>query len=316
MLKKAGYLFQKIDLGLCTSIETKILKSQPASDRIDLPLIAVCGPPRSGTTLTFQIVTQAIDAMVMTNLHYLFYRTPLIGYLISILLTSPYVSNYQSNFGFITGLNGPAQAYLFWQYWCGQHLIETNPKSDSAHLQRFTKLMNAIYRRDGRPFLTGFLAHAFYIDQLTSLFDRCVIIRVKRDMLASARSMLVFRKRKDGSFAETHSAVPREYKLKSSPYEQVAQQAFFINRRLDQQQRRHPDIVFEADYYETCRSPRRFIENLVQFLSERGFPFALRTDVKIPDFFHGRSVNRNQDEATLKIAWALDELVEKYGPVA
>jgi len=315
--KKSGYLFQKMDIGLCRTIESLLIRHEPDDTKSNIPFIAVCGPPRSGTTLTFQLVTQTIDGMLINNLHYLFYRTPLIGYWISKWITRSYISNYRSDFGFIAGLNGPAQAYQFWHYWCDQHLIESEPKPDDARLQRFIKIMNAIYRIDGRPFLGGFLAHAFYIDELALIFSKCLIIRVKRDLLASARSMLIGMKKNDNTFIEIPSAIPKE--CQSEPgqtcYERVARQAFFVNRRLDELQVRHSDIFFEADYYESCRSPRRFAKRLVNGLSERGFSFNCRTDVKIPESFRTRRVTRDQDEDTHKIALALDALVEKYGMI-
>ena len=316
MQRKLGYLFQKMDIGLCNTIESLLLRCEPDGNKSNMPFVAVCGPPRSGTTLTFQLVTQIVDGMLINNLHYLFYRSPLTGYWLSKWLTRPYISNYRSDFGFIAGLNGPAQAYQFWRYWCDQQLIETEPKPDDARLRRFVKVMNAIYRIDGRPFLAGFLAHAFYVDQLASRFDKCLIIRVKRDTLASARSMLMGMKKNDSSFVEIPSAIPKECQSEpgQSPYERVARQAFFINRRLDQLQVQHSDIVFETDYYESCRSPRSFAQRLVNCLSERGFSFSCRTDVKIPESFRARRVSRDQDEDTRRIAVALDALVEKYGP--
>lgn len=317
MQKKLGYLFQKMDIGVFRAIESVLLRNELDGKKIDMPFIAVCGPPRSGTTLTFQLVTQTIDGMLISNLHYLFYRTPLVGYWLSKWITRPYISNYRSDFGFIAGLNGPAQAHQFWRYWCDQHLIETEPKPDNARLQRFIKVMNAIYRIDRRPFLAGFLAHAFYIDELASLFDKCLIIRVKRDSLTSAHSMLMGMRTKDGTYVEIPSAIPKEYRSGpgKTPYERVARQTFFINRRLDELQARHSDIFFEADYYKSCRSPRRFAKRLVNSLSKRGFSFNCRTEVKIPESFRTRRVTRDQDEDTHKIAVALDALVEKYGMI-
>jgi len=255
--------------------------------------------------------------MVISNLHYLFYRTPLLGYRISKWFTRPYISDYRSDFGFVAGLNGPAQAYYFWRYWCDQHLIETEPKPDKERLQRFIKLMNAIYKTDGRPFLAGFQAHVFYLDELTSIFGKCLFVFVKRDMLSAARSMLMGMKKKDGTFVEIFSATPKESLSEpgQTPYEKVARQAYFINRRIDEVKVRFPDIILETDYYEICRHPQYFVEELVRCLSDRGISFDCRKDVEIPVSFQARHATRDQDEETNKIAEALDALVETYGPV-
>ncbi len=315
--KKVGYLFQKMDSGLCRAIESLLIRNEPDDTKSNMPFIAVCGIPRSGTTLTFQLITQAIDVMLINNLHYLFYRSPLVGYWISKWITRAYISDYRSDFGFIAGLNGPAQAYYFWHYWCDQNLKEIKPKPDKVRLQRFIKVMNAIYRIDGRPFLAGFQAHAFYLDELVSIFDKCLIVLVKRDMLAAARSMLMGMRKSDGTFVEIFSATPKESLSEpgQTPYEKVARQAFFINRRINEIKEQYSDIILETDYYETCRSPQQFLEKLVKCFSDRGFSFNCRTDVKIPESFHARRVIRDQDEDTHRIAVALDALVEKYGLV-
>ncbi|HIJ70831.1 MAG TPA: hypothetical protein HPP87_05640 [Planctomycetes bacterium] len=317
MQKKLGYLFQKMDIGVCRSIESMFLRHEPDDNKIHMPFIAVCGIPRSGTTVTFQLMTQVIDGMLISNLHYLFYRTPLLGYWISKWITRPYISDYRSDFGFVAGLNGPAQAYYFWHYWCDQHLIETEPKPNKERLQRFIKLMNAIYKADGRPFLAGFQAHAFYLEELVSIFDKCLFVFVKRDMLSAARSMLMGMRKNDGTFVQIFSATPKESSSEpgETPYEKVARQAYFINRRIDEMKVRFPDIILETDYYQICRHPQYFVEELMRYLSDRGISFDCRKDVKIPVSFQVRHATREQDEETNKIAVALDSLFEKYGPV-
>ena len=307
-----------MDIGFCDKLESLLLRREANDDKINIPFIAVIGAPRSGTTLTFQIVTQMIDGMTINNLHYLFYRTPLIGYRLSRLITKPYISDYSSDFGFIPGLNGLAQAYQFWLYWCDQNLIESLPKPDEVRLRRFAKVMNAIYRIDGRPFLAGFQAHPFYMDQLTLIFSKCLFVLVKRDLLSSAYSMLMGMKQKDGTFIEIASPIPKEDVSEpgQTPYEKVARQAFFINRRIAETQTRYSNIIFESDYYENCRSTYSFTERLADFLKERKFPYNCRTDVKIPETFNARHITRDHDEDAGRLAAVLDTLVEKYGPIS
>ena len=129
--------------------------------------------------------------------------------------------------------------------------------------------------------------------------------------------MLMGMKKNDNTFVELFSATPKECRSEpgQTPYEKVARQAFFINRRINEMKVRYSDVIFETDYYETCYSPQHFLEKLVKCLSDRGLSFRCMSDVKIPESFHARRVTRDQDEDTHRIAMALDTLVEKYGPV-
>ncbi|MEE8170118.1 MAG: hypothetical protein V3T70_06180 [Phycisphaerae bacterium] len=282
-----------------------------------MPLIAVCGPPRSGTTLSFQILTQAFDCLSITNLHYLFYRTPLIGYYVSKFLTRRYISDYRSHFGFISGLNGPAQAYLFWNYWCDLDLCERDPRPDPRRVSRFQKLMNAIHRRDRRPLLAGWLAHGFYMESMIELYKQCVFVRVKRDMLSDAYSLLRFLRGQDGAIGPALlSSRSREVLQEpgESAHVQVARQIYFINRRFDAQRLQHEDVIIEADYRDTCANPHGFVTRVEEFVRSRGITILRRPDAEIPESFPARVARRDDDEHTRKLAKALDELTEQYGP--
>jgi hypothetical protein len=207
---------------------------------------------------------------------------------------------------------------MFWKYFCDQNLFETKTNPTEKRSKNLIDALNAIYAIDNRPFLTGFLGHAMYIDQLVELFEKAVIIRVKRQMLASALSMLKYIKRSDGSFGPLGSAIPRQCQDISdlTPHQQVAHQVFFINRGLDAYQEKYKNLIFEADYNKTCSSPQQFIEKVEEFLNQNRIQVKLRTDVKLPKAFQPHIVSRSQNEDTRKIADELDALVESFGPVS
>ena len=103
-----------------------LLRGEPAPP--DAPLIAVCGCPRSGHTLTYQLITQGLRVHVTDNFQYMLHRTPLVAHWLSRVVCRPYVSDYKSDGGYIRGLSGPQQAYLIWNYWCDMDQFERPPR--------------------------------------------------------------------------------------------------------------------------------------------------------------------------------------------
>ncbi len=132
--KFLGKLIQRSNLGICRAIEFFMLHDE--GETIRTPILAIAGPPRSGTTLTYQLLTQGLDVWFINNLHYLFYRTPILGYKLARKLAGPYVSDYKSRHGFVRGINGPAEANLFWQYWCDLNLKEKMPQTLPKRLRK------------------------------------------------------------------------------------------------------------------------------------------------------------------------------------
>ena len=168
VVKSLGKLLQWSDTGLLRAVERVLAPGEARTTRC--PLLAVFGPPRSGTTLTYQLLSQGLDCWFISNLEYVLYRTPVLARRLAEACTGPYVSDYHSQQGFVRGANAPAEANRFWQYWCDLHLFETPPRPDRRRLRRFRHVMNALHARTHRPFLSGWLAHGFPLDRLAELF--------------------------------------------------------------------------------------------------------------------------------------------------
>ncbi|MGM0520219.1 MAG: hypothetical protein ACQERD_11335, partial [Campylobacterota bacterium] len=91
-----------------------------------VPVICIVAPPRSGSTLTYQILTQALENFHLTNFSNLLYATPTLGFKLQNKLCQNYLSSFSSSHGFVPGLCGEAEGLKFWQYWLNQGLVENN----------------------------------------------------------------------------------------------------------------------------------------------------------------------------------------------
>lgn len=318
MKEQIGRLIQRNNLGFGQLVESAMLRR--ADDKpIELPLIAVCGPPRTGSTLIYQLVTQAIRAYVIDNFQNVFLHTPLLAWIARKRLLPAYVSDFESAGGFVRGLNGPAEAMAFWTYWCDQQLTEQPPHPPARRTHRLRRVMNAIHRRDGLPMIAGYLAHAFYMRELRALFPRIVFVRITRDLLSSAYSAL---RRWDvtgqppGVEELFFGTRPREVLGCQSRTEYVARQQYFINQHMDMQQTEFPERVINVDYADICRDPRGAVGKIVSVCGQLLGDMHLRSDTAIPASFHESKSTPDRDADAAEINRVLHRLRAEHGRVS
>jgi hypothetical protein len=188
-------------------------------------------------------------------------------------------------------------------------------------LREFGRLLNRIYAADGRPYCATWVGHTFYIPEIHAFFPRYVIVRCRRDLLSTALSIAKLTRDTHGNYAASWMALrPREcqdlrFMATLTPYEQVARQVYFINRRLDDVCATGRYAVFESEYRDLCDSPANFVERLVAFAAAHDVPLEPRHDAALPARFDATGVTRSDDEHTRRIAAALDHLWEEHGPL-
>jgi hypothetical protein len=317
LLRRTGRKLSNCDLGILRAAESVMVRNFP--DKIQMPLLAVCGAPRSGHTLAYQVITHGLQVFMVNNFQYVFYRTPLIGYFLSKVLCRPNISDFRSEGGYIPGLNGPHEGALIWKYWCDMSLKEQRPQPDPARVRKFGQLLNKIYSIDGRPYCDSWLGHALYFQQLQGIFPRNIIIRCRRALLSTALSIAKYT-RNLGKYGSYWSVQPRECEdppimSQISPYERIARQVYVINRRMDEQAATGRYTVFDSEYISLCEDPRGFVSRLRAFAETKGIILEPRTDTQLPARFTATKAHRNQNEHTRKLALAFDALLDEYGPV-
>jgi len=318
--RKSGRVIRDCDLGILRTIESFLVRNDMGE--VKMPLLGVCGPPRSGHTLTHQILSQGLNVFTLSNLQCIFFRSPFVGYLLSKLFCRPYISDYKSTGGYVSGLNGPHEGTLVWNYWCDLNYVERPPQPDPARIRKFLRLMNRLYALDRRPFCDSSMTHAFYFQQFKENFPRHIVIRTRRDLLSNALSILNYtQKRHDIYGSSLMSLVPKECQNPSvmsglSPFERVARQVYFINRRMDEQTATGRFAVFESEFSELCENPSDFISRFMAFGATQGIKLEPRSVAEFPKKFIATKVYRNQNDQTKKLAQAFDDLVEQYGPIS
>lgn len=278
---------QRIPISFLRVFEAPFV-SMPRRGQGDPAMIILIALPRGGSTLTYQALVHALDGTYLSNLWNLFYATPLFGGLLSKAKCARYRSSFRSEQGFVDGLCGPAEGLKFWSYWCDYGLDEcvaaAMPKKQLSEARpQYLKRVLSILSREDRPFISGYIGHALVLSRLGSLFPSAVFVRLTRDPVDNALSILKIRKE---SPEKSFSVLPRECLpiLKDSLHKQVAAQVHYLNQRIDNEI--DPDRTIYVSYEKLCSNPTVEVSRIAEFCNLKGM--SVRMKQSLPDSFpHG-----------------------------
>lgn len=229
----------------------------------DIPVICVLAPPRSGSTLTYQLLASGIKSYYLDNFTNFFYKTPIFGLLIEKLVNPHHVTSYKSSYGFVSGINGEAEGLQFWSYWMNQKLDESEEPNDTM-LHLLEKKLRIVYATGiDRPFITCYLGHVFSINHLRSIFKKILFIHVKRDNLSNAVSIYKIRKKTPETWFSTHpKGIPMDLSLPEQIIMQIKRIHEIIDRDTD------PKDTIQITYEEICENPKKVLEIIASYFKK------------------------------------------------
>lgn len=268
-------LLEKLLMELSTDL-------QPAEDQLaaryigkgmPFPLVLVLGPLRSGTTLFMQWLANTGLIAYPTNLLSRFYRAPILGAKIQLLLTDPRYNfrdelgefsrqvEYSSDNGKTIGALAPNEFWYFWRRFL------PNPEQDAwsdaelrqgmdsrAMLAELAGMMDVFQK----PFAAKGLLFNYNIPFLDSIFEKVLFVQIRRDPVNNVASVLDARKRQLGSESEWYSfKIPEYQELKGlDPVAQAAGQVHYINTAVTKGLRDVSETrKMVVDYEEFCANP-------------------------------------------------------------
>lgn len=261
------------------------------------PIICLLAAPRSGSTLTYQILSDAFENNHLSNFSNLFYSTPIISFKIQSLFLNNIKSNFSSKHGFVSGLFGEAEGKKFWEYWAHQSLLENKNIGTS----KLFELHNRLKKLNNKPFITGYLGHPFYINILRKEFDKILFVHLERDMLSHCYSLYNYY----GNNKKMKSATPYAclYKTYGSLYERCVDQISQINSIIT----RNTSFDFiKITYEEICKNPSDVILQIQNKANTLGIDLMIKNEVQP---FKISKVGKDFDKHTI----ILHDLIKKYG---
>lgn len=265
--------------------------------------IFIIGVPRSGTTLLYQLMTYCLKVCYISNLIEKYSNLPCtFSYFLSLLNGCNPPSSFDSRYGETDGWRSPSQGWNFWDRWFStgdQNYLALHevPIPTIKKLRNTILLMENIYNR---PFVNKALSLGVRILPLNEAFPEALFIRVHRNHLDIAQSILKGRKEYSGDKNNWISAKPSEYeKIKDKDYiTQICGQIYYLEKDI----KRDIRIIginrcIDVNYDDLCNNPKSILEKITQFYNENTCNGVLRGKNAPPDSFHlsrGRKCDDNE----------------------
>jgi hypothetical protein len=177
--------------------------------------IIVLALPRSGSTVTYQTLCHGLSVNYLSNLWNLFYQLPLVGGWLAARKARYHHSDFSSQHGFVPGLDGPAEGLRFWKWWldCGLSDSDCHNLSEEKRHKRIVylrRVLSVLIRRY-QPFATAYLGHALVPDRVYNAFPNAVLIRLRREPVSNALSLLKSMRVKGWKGLASMNGWPRKY---------------------------------------------------------------------------------------------------------
>jgi len=271
------------------------------------PPIFIIGPARTGTTVIYQCLSYSFKVSYFSNIHSFFSKSPVTVSLITSLFNRCNPPKlFQSKYGKTKGIFSQSQGYQIWRRWFPKrggktkkvNLSEKQKKQIYGTISAFEK----IYRF---PFVNKWQGLCLNLNRISDVFPNALYIRVKRNYLQTAQSILIGRIEIFNNPNKSFTRVTESYdNYKNMDYiNQVCGYLFSIEEKIDDDCKKiGNEKFFNITYEEFCKNPNNFIKNFKKWYKEKT-NINLKTRNITPNYFKcSKSQKLNdQDFNDLKI---------------
>ena len=257
------------------------------------PLVVIIGPPRSGTTLTYQLIVRHLACSYVSAAHAALHGTPWLLEPLVRRIDPGRAVGFESDHGRTLGIHGPHEASRLWN--------RLFPDDRPADLLRVRNELRLWIELAGRCLVCKNVMHVLRMRELAAALTEVRFIRVRRDPLAVARSLLRARESQSGGREGWFSLRPPGWEALQacSPTEQVVGQVMLTELAIDRASSSiGQDRVLTVDYACLCTDPATELARVSAFAGG----IALRSTPQ-PRAERG-SVLGDADEAALAAALA------------
>lgn len=217
--------------------------------------VFIIGPPRSGSTILYQLITNFLDVSYIDNLIHLSRKNLFFGFWLSNRFFKNKIhNNFKSDYGNTQkfGLNAPSEGGRIWYRWFSKDKIyfETGSLSDNQ-INQIRNLFNAIINRYDKPVVIKNLMFSERINALYEVFPNAKLIVITRSPDYNSQSIMSARLKNPDD--DWWSAKPKNYKelLNLSFTEQCVSQVYYIEKQIFEDIKQFPKQNIKTINYET-----------------------------------------------------------------
>lgn len=280
------------------------------------------GPLRSGTTLFMQWLANSGMVAYPTNLLSRFYRAPILGAQIQLLLTDPRYNfrdelgelaeqiSFDSENGKTKGVLAPNEFWYFWRRFLpevGRDVWTDEELRQSMDIGTLRAELAGMIDIFDKPFTAKGMLFNYNIRFLDSLFEKALFIQIRRDLVDNVASVLGARERQLGTEYAWYSFKIPEYQELSrlDPIRQAAGQVCAINRAVNAGMGRLPEPRrLYVDYEDFCHDPVRIFHEIVARLGVQASEYVGPRQFMVSKITHERRADL--------IRRAIEEMAPRY----
>ena len=287
-----------IPVNMLGAIEQNRLKS--SQFELESPPTFIIGPPRSGTTLLYQLLIHRFKFSYFTNIADLLNKLPVMATKWGMRFYRPYQSDFESNYGRVAGKLAPSEAGGIWNRWFpyadrdGYNYVSAG-HLDAGARHLIYQTVASVERSYKHPFINKNVNHSVRLSALNEIFPSALFLQVKRDPVDVAVSIMHGRRKRSENPDAWWSAMPKEIdQLRDLDLlAQIAGQVFYIEKNITEDVAElNPSRHLVIEYEQLCDQPQDSIE-LISQLAEKN-NLVLDENQQIPELF-SRSSQSNKD---------------------
>jgi hypothetical protein len=254
-----GLLAAPLDLVLQIAEQRRYRKA-PAPR---LPLLFICGAPRTGTTLVQQVLINHLPFAFINNLTAVFPRAPLTANRIFRSAAHAGGTAYHSYYGRTVGFSGPNDGLHLWDRWLGTDRTQVRTALTPVEQSEMRRFFGAMEQVFGRPVLAKNNNLNACASLVAEVFDRAFFICMTRDPLFLAQAQLRARLEIHGvediayGLADTYGSGPGP----ADVVEDVCRQVLYHQHVAQAQQSRiGAERFWIVEYEAFCQNPSALVD--------------------------------------------------------
>ncbi len=229
-----------------------------------LPVVLVCGPARSGTTLVAQLLIHGFKVSYLPNLTSVFPLSPLSAMaLFGQPRLNPSAPAFKSFYGRTRTWAGPNDGLQLWDRWLGRDRSRPPINLEKEAEREMPAFFGALESMTTRPFTGKNNTLNASAHLIADVLPTARFICLERDRLGLAASLYRARLQIQGTTAIPYGLMPAERSGGEDHVEDVCRQVLFHEAIARKQvERLGPKRFWQVKYEDVCRDPSSFLEKV------------------------------------------------------
>jgi hypothetical protein len=244
------------------------------------PILLVCGPPRSGTTLVAQLIARSLPVSYFTNLTVVFPRAPITAGRLFRAAPTQNAVTLESHYGKTARFRGPNDALHLWDRWLTPDRTRPAPALSPEDAARMRTFFGAWEREFGRPILTKNNSLNVNALVVAPALPSATFLCLTRDPVYLAQSLLLARR-----YIHADDRIPygvHHPDRSEDPFEDVARQVAFYEREAA----RAVDALgserfWRVAYEDACTNPEGLVGRVAQNVYRTQPPGRVVSDLQV-----------------------------------